>query len=190
MLMQERDQLAQRNVPDSTAAEVGHEQVKRQLAPVVLLQGLTEDDRVVGGEAEITEKSGVRVNVAGVFAAVEVPQNTRDIVHDFIFGHAHVYLLYFKATEAVQLPSRRCKVIWTPCPKAAAAALVPGTLANAACGNSWINWPPRNRAVARPASSANSSMSAGKRRWPCRSNHKARIASLAAMRPNSQKVSC
>src|SRR5579885_2746854 len=75
MLMQESYQFTQWNVANGTAAEIGHEQVKRQLAAVMLFQCFAQDDGVDRGEAEIAEKARVRINVAGIFAAIEIPQN-------------------------------------------------------------------------------------------------------------------
>src|SRR5689334_8371663 len=110
MLMQEGDQLAHGNVARGTPAEIGHEQVKRQFATVMLLQRLAEDDGIDGGESEIAEKLGAFVDVIGIFAAIEASQNTCHLIHDLIFRH-DPFLLYPRVTTGVQSPLWRCKWI-------------------------------------------------------------------------------
>src|SRR5579875_4186377 len=143
MLMQEYNQLAQWNVADGAAAEVGHEQVERQLAAVMFFQCFAEDDSIDGSQAQIAEKPRVGTNVPGIFAAIEISQNSGHIGHDLLFGHSRINLLYSIVMAAAHSPSRCCKARRISRWNAAAATLIPGTLVKVTCGNSSTNAPPR-----------------------------------------------
>src|SRR6516164_9775644 len=116
MLIQECDQLAQRDVAHRAPAEVGHEQVEGQLAAIVLFECLAENDGVDGGQPQVAEETRLGTDVAGVFAAIEIPQNAGHIAHDLLFRPRHGYLISPRATSAVTSPPRCRKVSRTSWP--------------------------------------------------------------------------
>ena len=74
-------------IADAGAADVGHQVAEWQRMAVVLLQGLAEDHGVDRGEAQVGEEAGFRADRAGVFAAVEVAEQSCQVGQDLGVGH-------------------------------------------------------------------------------------------------------